>query len=753
MTLRISILLHLCVVWTLGCGRAPEHEDRPAPPAPNKVPRSVEAKTSEIEPLPPSGEGMWPWNQLAELDGDALKKRGLEISLAEIWTPGKGGLARAVAGLRGCTASFVSDDGLLLTNHHCVHRAIQRNSTPKKNLLEEGYLARSREEELDGHGLKVLVFKSQTDVTEKILGGMAKDLSDLARLKHIEAREKEIVKKCEEKPNTRCSVSRNNDGLSFELLEKLEIRDVRLVAAPPRSIGEFGGEVDNWMWPRHSMDFSFVRAYVDKDGKAVEYAAENVPYKPERHFKVSAAGVSKGDLVMVMGTPYHTSRYRTAYAVEQAFEWYYPLRVSIFSEWIETLEGACKEIPESCLLTASTKKGINNGLTNARGMVTGLARAGVVARKKAEEKEWLKWVVARAERKARFGGALNNLISHLEGARQGRDRDFLVRYMLSTRAAHLLGFARMITKWAREQEKPDGDREPGFQDRDRDELKSRIEQAQRSLHVGADARVLAMFLSRMGLLPQAERLVALDKALGGDWGEASIARYLERLYRGTGLGDAVERVRLFDTPLSGLKTSTDSMIVLALALAPELDAWDERNKSFDGAMSRLRPPYIESLVAMKGNRFYPDANGSPRVSFATVAGYRPRDGVRHTPFTTLGGLAAKNTGRKPFDALSSVIDAVKNRDFGSYLDSKRDDVPVCFLSNADTTGGNSGSPAVDGKGRLVGLNFDRVYENIAGDYGYNPQLSRNIMVDVRSILWYLDTIIDADNLLGEMGVR
>jgi Peptidase S46 len=706
----------------------------------------------ELGGLPPSGEGMWPWNQIGDLDEAALRRRGLELSLAEIWTPGKGGLARSVAGLSGCSASFVSPDGLLLTNHHCAYRGIQRNSTPEKNLLEEGYLAENRESELDGHGLKALVFEAERDVTEAVIAGLPGDIVDLKRMEFIEAREKEIVKKCEEQADTRCRVSRNNDGLSFTLLSYLELRDVRLVAAPPRSLGEYGGEVDNWMWPRHTMDFSLIRAYVDKEGRPATYSPDNIPFKPKSYFGVAREGIDEGDLVMIMGTPYNTSRYRTAFAVEQAQEWYFPLRASLFAQWIETLEGVCSDMPESCLPTASAVKGISNGLTNARGMVIGLKRNGVIDRKNEEEKKWREWVGSDENRKTRFGSALIDLNARLEAAQKGRDRDILVRYMLYTRTSHLLGFARLIAKWTREQSKPDADREPGFQERDRTDIKSRIEQAQRSLHLEADKRILAMFLLRMGALPAQGRLKALDTALKGDWSEESVRRYTDWLYKGTQLGTVAARVSSFESSLEQLGTSNDTMLRLILALGPELDAWDARNKEFEGAMSRLRPVYIESILAMRGNRFYPDANASPRISFATVAGYRPRDGVWHTPFTALSGLASKQTGVTPFDAPKTVIDTIEAHDFGSYMVDARQDVPLCFLSNADTTGGNSGSPAIDGKGRLVGLNFDRVYENIAGDYGYNPSLSRNIMVDVRSILWYLDRVLHAGSLLTELGV-
>jgi hypothetical protein len=535
------------------------------------------------------------------------------------------------------------------------------------------------------------------------------------------------------------------------LLERTELRDVRLVAAPPRSLGEFGGEVDNWHWPRHTMDFALLRAYVAPDGKPAAHDEKNVPYKPDRHFDVGWRGVSPGDLVMVVGTPYRTARYRSAASVEQDATWYYPLRIDLFGEWIALLEKTCAEIPEACLPTSSQSKGLNNARTNAEGMLIGIERNRVLERKAELEERWREWVVADAERAKRWGKALDEIETFVRRDKVGRDRDFLIRYLLW--GSKLFGFARTITKWAAEQQLPDANREPGYQERDSENLKSDLEQAQRSLHWEADRRVLAFLLARMGALDPRERLAGLDAELGGDWSAHSIERFTRRLYEGSRLADAAVRVDLFGRNLGQLEQTGDPAIRLALKLLPELDACDDRKKAREGAYSRLRPPYIESLVEMLGAEFYPDANASPRVSFATVTGYRPRDGVWHTPLTTLSGLLAKATGEKPFDAPEDVTAEIRERNFGRFADEALGDVPVCFLSNADTTGGNSGSPALNGRGELVGLNFDRVYENIAGDYGYNPELSRNIMVEVRSILWYLDRVVSADHLLKEMGVR
>lgn len=697
----------------------------------------------------PSGEGMWPWTSLHERSEDELRSRGLKVPLEELWTEGKGGLLRAAVGLRGCSASFVSPGGLMITNHHCAFQAINRNSSPEKNLLQDGYLASTRGDELDGKGLTAYVFQSHKDITADVLSGVPEDVGDLERMELIERREKEIVADCEKKPDTRCRVSRNNDGLSFVLLEHLELRDIRLVAVPPRSLGEYGGEIDNWHWPRHTMDFAFLRAYVSPDGKPADYHESNVPYHPERHFEVDRRGVERGDLVMVVGTPYRTSRYRTATAVRDDLTWYYPTRVDLFEQWLAVLAQTCEKIPQTCLSTASRVKSLGNALTNAQGMIAGLKRGRVLEKKVELENRWRQWVEQNPKRKEDFGGALDALSSYLENSRAGRDRDVLVRYMIW--GVSTLNFARTITKWAAEQEKPDVEREPGYQDRDKEIILSDLRQAQGNLSLEADKAVLAMFLERLGSLPKGERLGTFDERLGKDYSARKIERFIGALYAETRLGDEHRRVELFGRSVGELSKSADPLIALALKMAPELDAIEKKQKEEQGALSRLRPIYISSLVEMLGTSFYPDANATPRLSFATVAGYAPFDGAVYTPFTTLEGLVAKHTGKPPFDAPQGLLEAVEQRD-ASFAHPRLKDVPVCFLANADTTGGNSGSPALSGSGRLVGLNFDRVYQNIAGDYGYNTELSRNIMVDVRGILWYLSSVVQARRLLDEMKV-
>lgn len=694
---------------------------------------------------------MWPWADLHKLDEAALRRRGLSLPLGTLWTPGKGGLAQAAVGFGGgCTGSFVSPDGLILTNHHCAYPAIQRNSTPEKNLLSDGLWARSRAEELDGYGLRVYVFRHQRDVTQEIIGDLPTDLNDLDLIQKIEAREKALVARCEEKAHTRCHISRENDGLRFLLLENTELKDVRLVVAPSEALGNYGGEVDNFRWPRHTLDFALARAYVAPDGTPRAYHADNVPYRPKRWLKVEPRGVQHGDLVMVLGTPGRTNRYATSVDVAWNESWHYPFRERLFTDWLTALDEAAKRVPAARIPTASRVRALDNGLTHAKGMRSGFGRRQILKGTREEEARFAAWVTADPGRAARHGKALDALTTYERSTQPGMERDLLLNYMVW--GVHLMDTLRTLVKWAHEQDKPDHQRDPGFQERDRDALRSKLEHSQRSFHPEADQAVFALFLARIGGLPQAERPRALDAALGGDYSEGRVRAFLRALYGGTRLNDTAARLAAMDEPLARLKQSPDPALRLGLALHGDLEAHQNRKLAHQGALFRLRRPYLEALIAFRGARFYPDANLTPRVSFAHVAGYSPQDGVWYAPHTTLCGLLAKHTGLAPF----ALSDSLRRKLEGSQTPGAKDADPgslqVNFLSNADTTGGNSGSPALNGAGHLVGLNFDRVYENISGDFGYRSETSRNVMVDVRFVLFYIQRILAAEAIMKELGL-
>ena len=698
--------------------------------------------------VPPSGEGMWPWHDLARLDESALRVRGLEVPLAEMWTHEKGGLLRAVAGLRGCSASFLSADGLLLTNHHCIHRAIQRNSALEHDYLQNGFVAKTIKDELPGHGTIVFVFQHQSDVTAKVLDGLNASMSDYDRQGEIERIESGIVQNCEKKPNTRCSVARENHGLRFMLIENLELRDVRIVAAPPESLGNYGGEIDNWHWPRHTLDFSLLRAYVAPDGTPADYSESNVPYRPERYLSVSSTFPEAGDFVMVAGKPGRTRRYATALEVEDALNWFYPARNILFAEWIRALETAAGSDRAAALTISSQVRTLNNGLFHAKGMISGLRSNRAVERAKNREAALRTWIKADPTRFQRYSSVLDDLETHLRAAREGRDRDMLVGHLVSS--TQVLGFARRITKWASERSKPDERRDPGFQERDMDSVRSELEQAQRSLHLGADRASMRLLVVRLCQLPENDRPPFLDDPFGIPCNPAKLEQRLDQLYRGTVLGTSEGRLSAFGQDYGKQRASRDTMIQLAMRMEQYLDGVEREEKRRAGARVRIEREYLQALIEMQGKAFYPDANSTPRISFAHVSGYSPSDGVWYSPRTTFQGMLDKHTGSFPFNVPDLLRSTFEQQKLGQYGDGSGIDVPLCFLSNADTTGGNSGSPVLDGKGRVVGLNFDRVYENIAGDYGYNPAHSRNIMVSTRAILWYLEEVAGAEHIVREL---
>ncbi|MGM0596034.1 MAG: S46 family peptidase [Myxococcota bacterium] len=715
----------------------------------NSTAKNSSSQSKIINKIPQySGEGMWPWFDLDKLSEEKLRKRGMQIPLEKIWKKGKGGLARAVVGMRGCTASFISKDGLLITNHHCAFGAIARNSTKEKNLLQNGFLAHSKKEELDGQGTSIWVFLSQKDVTSIITKAISANTDDLKRNEIIEKREKMVVEQCEQKPNRKCWISRENHGLRYLLMENLEIKDVRLVAAPPRSIGAYGGEIDNWHWPRHSLDFALMRAYVDKDGKPAEFAQNNNPYQPEEYLKISKGNLNEDDFIMVLGTPYRTSRYSTVAQLRKKLNWYFPFKVNLFSRWVSTLENIVRHHSDTKLAVETMIKRLHNGLTNSRGQIKGIKRNRLLAQKQQFEEKWKKWVetLPDKKKKEKYLESYKKLNQLNLADKNTKEADLLLKYFLY--GIKTAEFAYKITRLAQEKTKPDLQREKGYMKRDEAKIYSDLKHGQKSLALQADKAVFVLFLKLFDNLPEDQRIKWFDKKLQGDYSEDNINKLVDLLLNNTALFDLEKRMKIAKQPFSQLKNSSDPMIKMALELNPRIKEKLQRKKTKAGALQRIMPVYLSSIMEFEKKNFYPDANASPRISFAHVSGYSPKDGVWYLPFTTLSGMKAKATGKPPF-VLSKKIKAFKagkSKYFSKYLA----DIPICFMSNADTTGGNSGSPVLDAKGRFTGLNFDRVYHNISGDFGYNPARSRNIMVHVNSILWYLDEIMKGKNILQEI---
>jgi hypothetical protein len=698
-------------------------------------------------------EGMWMLHQVPELQAK-LAAMGLRLTADEIWNAkSNSGLASAVAWLGGCSSSFVSPDGLVITNHHCAFGAIQLNSSPEHDYITNGFLAKSRAEELEARGSRVNVFLGYDDVTAAVQGAAKAGMKAEERQKAVENARKQLIAECE-KAGVRCSVAEMYGGAKFYLFRMLELRDVRLVYAPPRAIGEYGGEVDNWMWPRHTGDYSFLRAYVGPDGKPADYSPSNVPYHPVRWLKIATDPLREGDFTMIMGYPGRTMRYRLANAIAEDTEFNYPQQIRQLRDVIAILENESKRGKDVEIKLASQLKGLYNTVKKAEGMLEGLTRSDLVARKRAQEQQLAAWIAADPKRVQAYGDVLPAMEKLIAERRATREHDMVLGWFGGGRGGGLLSAAAMIERWTGEKAKPDLERELGFQQRDERMLRQRLGNMQRNLDLPSERAVLRYSLKRASELPSGRGIAAVDQLLAatGQTGDAAIDAALETLYGGTKLADVQVRQRLFDADHATVVAIGDSFIAFAAALRKEVDARQAADRRYEGEMLGLSPRFFAALGAWRNAPLYPDANSTLRFTFATVKGYQPRDAVIYTPFTTLRGVVEKNTGADPFKCPQRLLDAAKPGSFGPYVDARLNDVPACFLSTNDITGGNSGSPIMNGKGELVGLAFDGDYESMTSDYLFSDALSRTINVDVRYVLWCMDFVDKADTLLREIGV-
>jgi hypothetical protein len=700
-------------------------------------------------------QGMWMPQQIPQLAA-RLKSLGFQgdpKAFADLTGQPMG----AVVSLGGCTASFVSPEGLIVTNHHCVTGALQFNSTPQKDLLTNGYLAKTREEELPaGPGSRVFVTTKVTDVTDAITGGLDRSLTDRQRYDAIDARLKERVAACE-KTGLRCSVPSFFEGLKYFEIAQLEIKDVRLVYAPAEGIGVFGGETDNWRWPRHTGDWSFYRAYVGKDGQPAAYSKENVPYAPKHWLPVAPDGVKPDDLVFVVGYPGRTQRHQTHAEVKATTEWSMPRSIRFAEEQLAILDKLSKQDKAFAIKVAGRVQGLNNGLTNTKGVLEGLVKGGSLAVKAQNEKELADWIAAAPARKQKFGDVLPAMQSLHESSLKTRERNAALSQLSG--ASSYLSAAQTLYRLSVQRPKPDIQREAGFQERDWSRIREAQERLQRTIDPTVDRALLEWALGKAAALPAGQRVEPLDKAVGLKPGASdseskqAIAQYLDGLYAGTKLADRDFRLGLLEKSTSELEATKDSFIVLAAALEPLAESIREESKSVAGAYAKLRPRYMEALLEKAGGLVAPDANSTLRVTFGQVKGVRAKDGLFYEPQTTLQGIVEKHTGEGEFNAPQAQLDAIKALRAGKqtpYLVPALKDVPVNFLSTVDTTGGNSGSPTLNAKGELVGLLFDGTYESVASDYLFDTVKTRSIHVDSRYMLWTMTEVDGASHLVKEM---
>lgn len=759
MTRAVVALAHpwlvslLAATALLGCAGG----DKPAANTPAQAPAATAPAAYAPKPVRfENPGGMWMPHQMAE-HAATLEKLGLRIDPKELQDPTSSTL-QSVVSLGGCSASFVSAEGLVITNHHCATGALQFNATPSQNLLEDGFFAQQRsDEKSNGPTARVLVTEKVSDVTEQVrdLPKAIEGIKDpRARYEAAEARQKALVAACEQgRPGVRCSVSSFYEGAKFYLIEQLEIRDVRLVFAPPDGVGTFGGEIDNWRWPRQTGDFTIFRAYVGKDGKPADFSPDNVPYRPKSHLKIASEPLRETDLVMVAGYPGRTYSLKTHAEVEEAVGFSYPRRQKLCEDMLAALETATKDDKEAQIRANPFVRRYGNALTNTKGQLDGLVKDGLLGQKAAQEEKLRAFVDADPARKAKYAKVLEQIADLHAQAKRWREADAQLTTELLT--PRLLGAAHLIVKMAEERPKADKERDPEVQERNWPKLQQSLASLDKQYSRVVDEALLAEALRRAGAQPEKER----SAAVAITWQQAKVkgspAEAAHALYEGTELDKTAQRASLFEkATLAQLRASKDPLIQWALRVRPLMKQIEARDEARTGAMLLLKDQYFEVLAAFVGKPIAPDANSTLRITYGTVRGYRPSaEASVFRPFTPLSSMLAKNTGKAPFAAPPAVVEAAKAQRFGGYVDAELGEVPVNFLADLHITGGNSGSATLNAKGELVGLVFDGNYEALASDWLFKPATTRSIHVDIRYVTWLLDAVYGARGLLEEMGVK
>jgi len=696
----------------------------------------------------PSDEGMYPLSELKKLD---LRSKGLMIDPEDIFAPDRPSLIFAIVSV-GATGSFVSNDGLFVTNHHVAFGAVQAASTTEHDYLTNGFLARTRPEEIQAKGMTARITESFRDVSKEVLSAVAPTLSLSDRTKAVEKRMKEIVAEAEKaNPGKRAEVSEMFIGKTYVLFLYTYLKDIRIVYVPPRSIGEFGGEFDNWMWPRHTGDFSFLRAYVAPDGSPADFNAKNIPFKPKRFLKVNPAGVKEGDFMFLLGYPGRTFRHYTASYL--AFE--EQLRMPYVVDWygwqIALMEKMGEKDPAVALALAARIKGLANTMKNFQGKLKGMGKIGIVASKAAEEKGLLKYIEGDAKRKAAYGDVLSGIDKVYADYRLRAESEMLLDNLRSS--VNLFNFAWTAVEAAGERRKPDLEREAAYMDRNWAQTQQRLQLTQRNFHEPTDKAMAKELLLRALRLKGAFRIKAVDDLFKGDASEKAVDAYVAKAYAASKLATEPALADLLKKTPDEMRASKDPFVVLAVALAPAYQELKDAQKTRKGALDTLFARLSDVKEAFLGKAFIPDANSTLRLTYGRIKGYSPADAVYYKPFTTLAGVLEKSTGQPPFATPSKIFDLYKAKDFGRFAHPDLKDVPVCMLYDADTTGGNSGSPVLNAKGELVGVNFDRTYDATINDYAWSEAYSRSIAVDIRYVLWVTQKLGGAGFLLEEMGIR
>ncbi|MFZ9386415.1 MAG: S46 family peptidase [Chitinophagaceae bacterium] len=691
-------------------------------------------------------EGMWLPQLLARLNEKQMKGMGMKISASDIYNINKGSLKDAIVSFGGfCTGELISSRGLILTNHHCGFDAIQNHSTLQNNYIRDGFWARNGGEEIPNPGLFVTFIVRIDDVSKQVLAGTNPGMSEKERQsvidKNIEAARKEVKKESYQESFVRAFF----EGNQYFLFVTETYKDIRLVGAPPSAVGNFGKDTDNWMWPRHTGDFSMFRIYAGKDNKPADYSADNIPYTPKRSLSISLDGVREGDFTMVFGFPGRTTEYLHSAAVDQVVRVNDPVKIGIREKALTVLDGFMRRDEQIKIQYASKYANIQNAYKKWQGEILGLTSTGAVAKKQAYEAEFQKRVNTSPSWKASYGSLLDDLKKNYDEIEvYGKHRDY---YSETIGRIEVFVVASQLNNLISSREK---NGEAGF-NRMLPQVQERLEELYREYNPEVDKKLFEVLMEKFAL-EQDEQFIAPElKAKAQSAG--GFAKLADQLYQSSVLDEGDKILNLLKTnPASLLENHQKDPIneLLKFISGSFSSKVSGKLSAIQAEINKLQRTYMQAQMdVFREKTFYPDANSTLRVTYGTVKGYKPRDAVTYDYYTYLDGVMDKyKPGDYEFDVPEKLRTLYKNKDYGQYGSGGK--MPVCFIARNHTTGGNSGSPALDANGNLIGINFDRAWEGTMSDINYDPSICRNIMVDIRYVLFIIDKYAGAGHLVKEM---
>ena len=702
-------------------------------------------------------EGMWLPQNLSQLPFDQLKKRGLQLKPEEIYSTTTASLKDAAVIIGGGTGTFISPDGLVITNHHVAFEAVTEASTTEKNYIQAGFLAKSRAEEIVAKDYTVRITQDIKDVTADVMAAVKPDMSLGERMRVIGLKQREIGTAAS-KDGLIGQVVEAYQGAQYHLYVYQQLRDIRLVYAPPKNIGYFGGDPDNFEWPRHCGDFAFFRAYVAPDGKPAAYSKDNVPFKPKKFLTLDASGVKENDFTMILGYPGTTARWRESYSVAYAQGVRLPFTVKALTDRMNFLIAQGERDPEAKIRNADTIFGLSNSIKNFEGTIKGLKRNNHIARKQAEEAAFAQWLDSNAAAKAKYGTLLPAMAKLYDALNVDGPKEQALSAV--TGSGILAQVIAVAYSRALDKDKPANERNPRFGDAALPQIQNSIKNLWNERDADNELATLQSALASADALSGAQRSAALDSLFTGKSGnerrQAEVA-FARQALTETPFKTSDDALKLFSLSANDFRTNANPFVKLIASIQDESAGFAKSTQTFNENIVKLRAEYTGGLMEMKteGKKgpLFPDANRTLRFTYGDVKGYKPRDAVTYDWQTSLTGIVEKDTGVEPFDVPAKLKELAAKKDYGNYVDARLRDVPVAFLTTNDITGGNSGSSVLNGRGEVIGLAFDGNYEGLGGDYYFDTALNRCLVVDIRYVLFVTEKFAGADYLFKEMTIK